>query len=314
MFPYLFDKDSASNFYKSQDVTNNRFKDLYNDLFRVKESFRLNKRLMIWKEQTVPYVYTINFVTSFPNLKTVKIYKDDNLVHNEDFADNGTSLCEYHYSYDARNELLFTNPDDEDSDVVVVSDEVQSLLDKLLFWRIDVDDLNFDVNVNGCFSHLKSVTLYKNDTVIYTNSYEDSADETVVEYSYRNTITNLGVTDEDEENNTPDDVFYIEVELWDIEDVLTKYLPEIEASYITSSRFLVEVETYDEYHLFKGWPENDTIQEDHYDHDESLDSFGAQNRIPRKTYIQIDTLGDYYTSEPPFNNDLFFSNHKISMQ
>ena len=304
MFPWFFDKKSTSNFYKSQDVTNNLFKDLYNDLFKVKESFRLDKRLLIWKEQTVPYVYTVNFVTSFPNLRTVKVYKDDNLVHSEDFADDGTSVYEYHYSYDARNELLFTNPDDEDSDVVDVSDEVQSLLDCLLFWRIDVDDLHFDVNLQGSFSHLKSVTLYKNDTSIYTNSYEDSEDETSIEYSYRNTITNIGVDEDDEENNTPDDVFYVEVELWNTEDVLTKYLPQIEASYITSSRFLIEVETYDEYHLFKGWPENDTIQEDHYDHDESLDSLGAQNRIPRKQYIPIDTLGDYFTSEPPFNNQL----------
>lgn len=304
MFPWFFDKSSASNFYKSQDVTNRRFQELYNDLFKVKESFRLNKRLLVWKTQTVPYNYTINFVSSFPNLKTVKIYKDDNLVHREDFVDDGTSSFEYYYSYDTRNEFLFSNPDDEDSEVVVVSDEVQGLLDRLLFWRIDVDDLNFDVNLQGSFSHLKSVTLYKNGTSIYTNSYEDSADETSIEYSYRNTITNIGVDDENEENESVDDVFYVEIELWNTEDTLTKYLPQIEPQYITSSRFLIEVETYDEYHLFKGWPENDNIQEDHYDHDESLDSIGAQNRIPRKQYIPIDTLGDYYTSEPPFNNRL----------
>lgn len=303
MFPYLFDKRITSNFYKSQDVSNNLFKDLYNNLFKVKESFRLNKRLLIWKEQIVPYTYTINFVSSFPNLKSVKIYKDDNLVHSENFSDDGTSFFEYFYSYDTRNELLFNNPD-EDSEVINVPDEIQELLDKLLFWRIDVDDSHFDVNIEGCFSHLKSVTLYKNDTAIYTNSYEDSVDETLVEYSYRNTIANIGIDENDEENNVLDDVFYVEIELWNNEETLTKYLPSIEPQYITASQFLIEVETYDEYHLFKGWPENDTIQEDHYDHDESLDSFGAQNRIPRKNYIPIDTLGDYYTSEPPFNNRL----------
>lgn len=303
MFPYLFDKRITSNFYKSQDVSNNLFKDLYNNLFKVKESFRLNKRLLIWKEQIVPYTYTINFVSSFPNLKSVKIYKDDNLVHSENFSDDGTSFFEYFYSYDTRNELLFNNPD-EDSEVINVPDEIQELLDKLLFWRIDVDDSHFDVNIEGCFSHLKSVTLYKNDTAIYTNSYEDSDDETLIEYSYRNTIANIGIDENDEENNVLDDVFYVEIELWNNEETLTKYLPSIEPQYITASQFLIEVETYDEYHLFKGWPENDTIQEDHYDHDESLDSFGAQNRIPRKNYIPIDTLGDYYTSEPPFNNQL----------
>ena len=146
MFPYLFDKRITSNFYKSQDVSNNLFKDLYNNLFKVKESFRLNKRLLIWKEQIVPYAYTINFVSSFPNLKSVKIYKDDNLVHSENFSDDGTSFFEYFYSYDTRNELLFNNPD-EDSEVINVPDEIQELLDKLLFWRIDVDDSHFDVNI-----------------------------------------------------------------------------------------------------------------------------------------------------------------------
>ena len=198
MFPYLFDKRITSNFYKSQDVSNNLFKDLYNNLFKVKESFRLNKRLLIWKEQIVPYTYTINFVSSFPNLKSVKIYKDDNLVHSENFSDDGTSFFEYFYSYDTRNESLFNNPD-EDSEVINVPDEIQELLDKLLFWRIDVDDSHFDVNIEGCFSHLKSVTLYKNDTAIYTNSYEDSVDETLVEYSYRNTIANIGIDENDEE-------------------------------------------------------------------------------------------------------------------
>ena len=304
MFPWFFDKSSTSNFYKSQDVTNRRFQDLYNDLCKVKESFRLNKRLLIWKEQTEPYIYEVNFVSSFPNLKTVKIYKDDNLVHSEDFGDNGTSAFSHVYSYDTRNELLFNNPDDEASEVSAVQDEVRELLDQLLFWRINVDDLHFDVNIRACFSHLKTATLYKNGTAIYTNSYEDSAEETLVEYSYRNTITNMGVDEEDSENYTLDDVFYVEIELFGTEETLIKYLPQTEPSYITPSRFLLEVETYDEYHLFKGWPENDTIQEDYYDHDESLDSLGNQNRIPRKNYIPIDTLGEYYTSEPPFNDRL----------
>ena len=262
MFPYLFDKRITSNFYKSQDVSNNLFKDLYNNLFKVKESFRLNKRLLIWKEQIVPYTYTINFVSSFPNF---------------------------------RNELLFNNPD-EDSEVINVPDEIQELLDKLLFWRIDVDDSHFDVNIEGCFSHLKSVTLYKNDTAIYTNSYEDSDDETLIEYSYRNTIANIGIDENDEENNVLDDVFYVEIELWNNEETLTKYLPSIEPQYITASQFLIEVETYDEYHLFKGWPENDTIQEDHYDHDE-IPSWLTMNDLRMLFTLNITDIDPFLPSK-----------------
>ena len=51
MFPYFFDKSPSSNFYKSQSVTNNQFKNLYQALFNVKESFHLEKRCLIWKEQ-----------------------------------------------------------------------------------------------------------------------------------------------------------------------------------------------------------------------------------------------------------------------
>ena len=62
LFPWFFDKSETSNFYKSQDVTNRRFQELSNDLFKIYESFHLNKRVLIWKDQVESYVYTINFV------------------------------------------------------------------------------------------------------------------------------------------------------------------------------------------------------------------------------------------------------------
>ena len=59
MFPYFFNKESTSNFYKSQSVTNNRFQDIYQSLFDVYESFHLQKRCYIWKEQNAAYNYVI---------------------------------------------------------------------------------------------------------------------------------------------------------------------------------------------------------------------------------------------------------------
>lgn len=306
MFPWFFDKSSTSNFYKSQDVTNRRFQELANDLFKISQSFQLNKRLLIWKEQSVPYSYEINFVANFPNLKSVKIFKDDNVVYIEDFNSvDESSSFDYVYSYDTRNELSFVNANDEsDSEELEISHEEQLLLDQLLFWRIDVDDEHFDVNVSGSFSHLKSVTLYKNDTVIYTNSYEDNQLVTPIEYSYRNLIVNEVDEDTDEGNSIVNDIFYVEIETYNYQGTITKYLPTIQPEYITASEFIMEVETYDEYHLIKGWPENDEPQGNVFDHDLSLDRMGKLNHIPRKEYIPIDTLGEYYTSEPPFNNRL----------
>ena len=61
------------------------------------------------------------------------------------------------------------------------------------------------------------------------------------------------------------------------------------------------METYNEYTIEKGFPENDEILGDIYDHDTSLDEIGALNNIPRKTYITTD---DYAHTEPPYNNRL----------
>ena len=51
-FPYFFNKDESSNFYKSQKVTNNRFQDLYNSARDTYESFGLKKKCLIYKEQS----------------------------------------------------------------------------------------------------------------------------------------------------------------------------------------------------------------------------------------------------------------------
>lgn len=184
LFPWFFDKSETSNFYKSQDVTNRRFQELSNDLFKIYESFHLNKRLLIWKDQVESYVYTINFVANFPNLK--------------------------------------------------------------------------------------SVTCYKNDKVIYTESfsYEDNVNS--FEYSYSSST---------------------------LDEVSNKK----RANIIPQHKFKIKVETYDEYSLVKGWPENDTTLGDEFDHDISLDIIGESNDIPRKEYLIVGP--EFYpATEPPFND------------
>jgi len=183
MFPSFLDKAETSNFYKSQSVTAEQFKDMYNDLFKVIESFHLNKNCLIWKEQEEPYNYIINFVANYPNLK--------------------------------------------------------------------------------------SVNCYKNDTLIYSEQYQSSDNVDSFNYSYEDTTLN----DNGDLKIIPNDTFRI------------------------------EIETYDEYLIEKGFPENDTIQNDIYDHDSSLDEIGALHNIPRKEYIQVtDEL--LASTEPPYNDRL----------
>ena len=194
MFPYFFDKSETSNFFKSQSVTNNQFKALYQSLFNVVESLHLEKRCLIWKEQNVPYDYVINFIAHYPHLKSVKCYKNDTLIYIEEYSEED-NVSSFIYSY-------------------------------------------------------------------------DSADET-------NTLL-LAIGDNEEEN-------------------------EEEAPIIPTDTFKIIVETYDEYIIEKGFPENDEILGNIYDHDESLDEIGALNNIRRKTYI---STNDYANTEPPYNDRL----------
>ena len=181
MFPYFFDKSETSNFFKSQSVTNNQFKEIYQNIRDVSDSLHLDKRCLIWKTQTEPYVYTINFIANYPNLKSVKCYKNDNLIYSEDYI-------------------------------------------------YEEDTSNFD-------------------------------------YSYEGTTLNGN----DDSEIIPTDTFHI------------------------------EIETYDEYQVVKGFPENDTPQGNIYDHDNSLDVFGVLHNIPRKNYILVEDMF-LPATEPPYNN------------
>lgn len=68
-----------------------------------------------------------------------------------------------------------------------------------------------------------------------------------------------------------------------------------------NKKFQIKIETWDEYIIEKGFPENDVEVGDIYDHDKSLDEFGALYNIPRKRYTYTDTTNPEKT-EPPYNN------------
>lgn len=188
-FPYFLDKSDDSNFTKTQKVFNNRLADLYNELFQVYLSSKLEKNLLVWKEQEEAYVYTINFVAIFP--------------------------------------------------------------------------------------YLKKVTCFKNDEVIYSEAYNYDDEINTFIYSYDSYSENIIPTD----------------------------------------KFKITVETFEEYVMEKGFPENEEIEGNEYDHDASLDNFGLLYNIPRKTYKTIeydessmneleisDTISYLNKTEPKFNN------------
>ena len=107
MFPYFLDKNETSNFFKSQSVSNAQFQGIWNSLMEVYESFHLQKRCLIWKGQYEPYQYTINFVINFPNLKSINLYKNDELIYSEYF-NYEDKVHNFIYSYEGNslNDIL----------------------------------------------------------------------------------------------------------------------------------------------------------------------------------------------------------------
>lgn len=176
-FPFFLDKSTGSNFYKSSSVINDGFKDFRQDLFNTHLGHRLDKRVLIWKEQEDEYDYTMNFFVHLPYLKMVNVYEEDELIYTES------------YEYE---------------------DEV--------------------------------------DTFIY--SYDASSNNVIPTVKYR-----------------------------------------------------VTVETWEEYVMSKGFPENDEAVGDIFDHDKSLDELGALYDIPRKRYVYTESTS-YGETEPPYNNRL----------
>lgn len=70
---------------------------------------------------------------------------------------------------------------------------------------------------------------------------------------------------------------------------------------IPDKKYKIQVETYNEEKIIKGYPENDTLLGDEFDHDQTLDIIGSLANIPRKEYQPPETEL-YPLTEPPYNN------------
>ena len=230
MFPYFFDKSETSNFYKSQKITNNILKKVYQDLKDTYESFHLDKRLLVWKEQSVAYDYTMHFVVNFPLLKTVEIYCDGDLIYDVVYSLSSDETYSY-LSLEHVHNYISSEVEDPENPGETISD----------------------------ISH-----------EIYPISHDISEDIRVFDYSHNGTSENI----------------------------------------IPAEQYLLKVTTYDEYTYVKGFPENDELKDDYYDHDISLDELGAENNVPRRQYLtineddfnEIELLNWYEKTDPPFNN------------
>lgn len=258
-FPYFLNKSTGSNFYKSEWVFNEWFKEVYNDLFLTYCSQKLSKPLLVWKVQNEPYKYDMCFAVVLNNLKTVIIYQNDVMVYREDYGpeDNQNSfyhvlngVCEdniipddsfllYVESYD-EYVLCKGFPENDENDYISINETV-------------FEDLSVELKINTSVPDVANVCVMKGSDVVYT--YTDNIDETF-------------------KINEPAlyDSYYVKV---------------------TTSNPLIYYE--------KRWSKLDS-----YSHDSSLDELGVFYSMPRKTYTYTHHkkwYNTYYAStEPPYNN------------
>lgn len=258
-FPYFLNKSTGSNFYKSEWVFNEWFKEVYNDLFLTYCSQKLSKPLLVWKVQNEPYKYNMCFAVVLNNLKSVIIYQNDVIVYREDYGpeDNQNSffhvlngVCEdniipddsfllYVESYD-EYVLCKGFPENDENDYISINETV-------------FEDLSVELKINTSVPDVANVCVMKGSDVVYTNT--DNIDETF-------------------KINEPTlyDSYYVKV---------------------TTSNPLIYYE--------KRWSKLDS-----YSHDSSLDELGVFYSMPRKTYTYTHHkkwYNTYYAStEPPYNN------------
>lgn len=408
-YPYFLDKRPSSNFYKITKTYNENFKLIYNDLFRVYESFHLNKNILVWKEQSAPYEYCVNFVANYPLLKKVSVYKNNYLIYKEEYSEKD-NVDSFKYTYCVKytksnmrmlNAYRCNNPDcgniyfDDElpSDCAFCGNDTYVQVDvyecsecgEVYFGQEKLTDCTLHNHTNSlvpvnvykcrncgqiyfgevppdeckyCFEdenntiHTKGVEeiispLHYNDSSIivtdnsvdYTeygdntlkvyvknekgnplsdivvslsydyNEYQGVTDENglcvihnIVDGEYNLNINHVGYVDDGKLLFIDEDLVIsrtLEKVENDVEDIVSY---DVEIPEIPNDSFIITVETWEEYEIIKGFPENDVYMDDVFDHDYSLDEIGALNRIPRKRYEVITDSEKYPFTEPPFNN------------
>ena len=321
MFPWFFDKSSTSNFYKSQSVTNNQFKNVYNDVFKVYQSFHLNKNCLIWKEQSQPFEYAINFIANFPNMKTVTLYKNDEVIYTDEYtSEENVNSFEYAYNCSTLDEfetVFYDNASssdhredwdsteelsvDYDEDGPIITEDDSNFGSYYAnFEGTENSIIEFDIQALNMVGSIKF--FYKNADIHLNNYLRDSKkhhikveckNDYVVLYVDNIEQATFGITSENTSCRFILKNASVKFSDFSISTVSAKIIPQ--------NKFKMEITTYDEYSISKGWPENDTIEGNEYDHDESLDEIGALHDIPRKEYLIVNEEL-YGATEPPYND------------
>lgn len=105
-FPFFLDKREVSNFYKSEWVFNEWFKDINQSLMETYLGHYLKKPLLIWKCQERDYEATIHFLAIVDNLKSAKVSKNGEVIYMEEYKYNDFSKVFYYEHLESSNSII----------------------------------------------------------------------------------------------------------------------------------------------------------------------------------------------------------------
>lgn len=181
MFPFFFTKDPDSNFVKSQSVTNNRFRDLYQSLRDTYDSFHLEKKCLIYKEQDNDFDYIMHFLCSVSLLEKVEVFEDDLLIYDAEFClsdDESYSYmtCENFY------EIVTVEDDDETSKISQLMDSNEHTIDEDIR-VIDYSYTSTSENIIPVNNYLISAVTF--DEYVYKKGFPEKDEATYDENKNR---------------------------------------------------------------------------------------------------------------------------------
>lgn len=162
-----------------------------------------------------------------------------------------------------------------------------SKLDKhILLWKVQEAPFEYDMCFHVSLPDLKSVTVTRHylEMVVQEIMGDDG------------TVQEMETFEEKHED--------IYTETYEYTEHINKfeYLESMTSeTIIPTDKYTITVETWDEYSTVKGFPENNTIQGNEYDHDISLDYFGNILKFPRRTYNLVEPE-DYPNTVPAYDN------------
>ena len=112
LYPHWLDKSKDSNFSKHLSIVASQQKDLMHKLKTVEWGGYIEKPLQIWKTQTEPYKYSMNFKSLIPSMKEINIYKNPILSNKNEVISYGELIYSDTYADDMMNHFEYTHNDE----------------------------------------------------------------------------------------------------------------------------------------------------------------------------------------------------------